>query len=338
MEPDEEELSIRDDYVGSGCDAQSEMDADNESQYDQQSHRTGTSRVDDEFRPIVTSSPRLLSKASSIKHLGHSFDFHSRTNFDATQNILQSRSDSYLLGRPPPDYDIWKRKPPDFRPQGFAPRPPPRNSKYAMKPWMYSTPKDSYYAERLKQSKEVVLLPDIAKPRVTQSMDKPEFIRRFHIVDSEEARQAFVREGQFPTEPYEPPKPHDFRGYPSIKKLGLDEFLTSYERDPFNIKFHTNHPRTIVGQALGVTERDIDPGPDFAPPLKQPPKWEVELHHPQDPFPNRPRDYTRYRRRNRDVHSAFMDRVDETLTVKWCKEQMERALREQQTPREVKVN
>jgi hypothetical protein len=210
----EDEPSIKDEYVSSVGDAQTDVDAENESQIGTgitSSHRSGKSRIDVEFRPAETSSSRPLSKISSVKNLGRSFDFHTRTRFDATQTILQSRSDSYIIRPPPSDNDIWRRKPPDFRAQDFAPRPPPRNSQYAVKPWLYSTQKDSFYEKGLQEKKEEILLPEIAKP-MTQSADWPEFVRRFHIVDSEEARQAFVREGKFSDEPYEPPKPHDFRG------------------------------------------------------------------------------------------------------------------------------
>lgn len=63
------------------------------------------------------------------------------------------------------------------------------------------------------------------------------------------------------TEPYKNPQPHDFRQveilfyyskslfsfftqYPSIKELGLSEFQTAYDHDPYNIHFLSDHLNT----------------------------------------------------------------------------------------------
>jgi len=55
--------------------------------------------------------------------------------------------------------------------------------------------------------------------------------------------------------------------------------------------------------------------------LKQPPKWEKDLHLPHSAFPTRSKETTRHRPLYRSPHSAFMERVENKLSQQW---QMER--------------
>jgi hypothetical protein len=79
----------------------------------------------------------------------------------------------------------------------------------------------------------------------SSSRSPVEFVTQFKSPSPVEVRVAFVRHGSYPKERYVMPTDHDFRGYPPIESLGLPEFATDYERDPFNIMFLNRHRQTI---------------------------------------------------------------------------------------------
>lgn len=141
----------------------------------------------------------------------------------------------------------YRRPPPDFRPQVYAPKPPRRNSRDAVKPWNYQARFDD---DPPRSKGNPPKLPEIyapSKPGSSLIKEKPPFIRNFRISDSNDAKLELVKkfkEVEGSVEPYKQPGPHDFRDYPPLKKLGLDEFTTSYERDPYNINFHTGRLNT----------------------------------------------------------------------------------------------
>ena len=79
------------------------------------------------------------SRASSNKTLTLTpFGFEAKTSFNASDDLTQTRSKSFTIRPAPVDDDIWKRPPPDFRPQVYAPKPPKRNSREAVQPWKYT--------------------------------------------------------------------------------------------------------------------------------------------------------------------------------------------------------
>lgn len=139
----------------------------------------------------------------------------------------------------------WDTRPPDFTLQLYQPKPPKRNSRYAMIPgydedvWI----KNAKEKRRQKVQFERIPLPKILQPPVS---DKPLFNRQFRIIDSHEAKIRFVRNGIHKRERYTTPGPHAFRGdgfrpLESPKKYGLPEFSTSYEHDPGNLKFYSRN-------------------------------------------------------------------------------------------------
>ncbi|KAI8489097.1 hypothetical protein Bbelb_330820 [Branchiostoma belcheri] len=256
---------------------------------------------------------------------GKPFGFHSKTEFDAKNALLLTRSDTFLLIKPPKQEDIWRRKPPSFCYDAYDPKPPTRNSREAMQPWRYGTfPGDwkRQKEEMQKQSQELVL-PNILKPKKPQS---PVFQTRFKIHDPFEAKKDSVKRLTFKKDQFENPTPHDFRQYPPLKKLGLPEFETKHEKDPGNINFKSKRLNQISGLAHSDVGRDVDKGRQMYRPKIPEPKWDAKLIHPKEEWPNRYYAYTRFRRPNRRVHSAFMERVEDQLTEQWNQE------REQQSP------
>ena len=61
-----------------------------------------------------------LNILSLLIDIRSSYDFSRNISFRANTHLRNTRSDNHRLTPEPPQVDIWKRKPPDFRPQvGF---------------------------------------------------------------------------------------------------------------------------------------------------------------------------------------------------------------------------
>ena len=145
------------------------------------------------------------------------FGFEAKTSYDASETLLHNRSEKFKVKPLPPDDDIWKRPPPDFRPQNFAPKPPKRNSRESQQPWKYGT----FPGHTSVKSPKVVRLPYILQPQPPK--DTP-FVTQFpDIPGSYEAKVEAAKEGFFKPGPYQPPVPHDFRG---VSHVTLFKFHT----------------------------------------------------------------------------------------------------------------
>ncbi|KAK7109309.1 putative uncharacterized protein C7orf78 [Littorina saxatilis] len=256
------------------------------------------------------------------------FGFHAKTSHDADEALLQTRSETYNVPPHTRDHDIWKRPPPDFRYLVFDPKPPKRNTVDSQQPWLYGTiPGQREKVTRHRGN----LMPLIFRQRPSSP---PNFKTRFHVARPFTAKKRFVTHGMNPAGEYQSPKPHDFRQYPPLKKLGLDEFETDYERDPYNLHFKTNRLDTIHGLHLGPEDRDMT-GRQMAPPLSAKPKWDSKLVLNRTQWPQKFEGFTRHRLRHRNPYSAFMERVDHDLTSKWSqeKQQFESSLERTESPR-----
>ncbi|PVD30602.1 hypothetical protein C0Q70_09874 [Pomacea canaliculata] len=69
--------------------------------------------------------------------------------------------------------------------------------------------------------------------------------------------------------------------------LGLEEFDTSYEKDPYNLNFKSRHLDIVHGIAPGAAERDLQPGRQMAPPMSAKPKWDTKLILEKTSWPQR---------------------------------------------------
>ncbi|XP_050419030.1 uncharacterized protein LOC126832325 isoform X2 [Patella vulgata] len=264
------------------------------------------------------------STASSKSSLGIvPFGFHAKTSFDADDALRRTRSATWKLKESPKDNDIWKRPPPDFRYAVYDPQPPKRNTVDSMKPWNYGT----IPGERVVYKREkTTLLPRILNN--DQSKDEKEFKRFFRIDRPFTAKKKFVREGMYEAGEYEMPKPHDFRDYPSLKSLGLEELQLAPERDPYNLKFNSERLDIIRGLTAGDAIFLSADYPYMAPPLPRQPRFEPSLMLDRESYPQREVRFTRYRRRNRQAYSAFMERVEADLTAQWNKEKLEKVIQQ----------
>lgn len=153
---------------------------------------------------IDFSSPSPSGSSSSVGIIP--FGFHSKTNYDANESLIQIRSDNFAKKIVEKEEDVWTRPPPDFRPQKFAPRPPKRNSRESQRPWLYGTiPGQREFVKR----ERTKVIPHLLKPKVQQDQG---LVTLFHIDRPFTAKKKFVSEGMYETEEYMDPAPHDYRG------------------------------------------------------------------------------------------------------------------------------
>ncbi len=152
-----------------------------------------------------TRSSCYSSNAVSDNYIFNPFGFSGKTSFDATRELTKTRSENFKINPPQKDDDIWKRPPPDFRLQCFAPKPPKRNSREAMQPWKYGTMPGH---KTQKRDKEKVFLPNIMQPT---SSENERIITQFHIMDADEARMVYSKYGMNDPGPYNDPLLHEYR-------------------------------------------------------------------------------------------------------------------------------
>ena len=165
---------------------------------------------------VEFSSPSPRSSQSSLGFVP--FGFHSKTNYDANETLIQIRSDTFVRKPEPVDDDIWKRPPPDFRPQKFAPNPPKRNSRESQRPWLYGTIPGQ--REIIKRPRRKVI-PHLLKPK---DEGEKKLVTLFHIDRPFTAKKKFVREGMYSAGEYNNPKPHDHRGVGTRSKNSFLSF------------------------------------------------------------------------------------------------------------------
>ncbi|XP_006822125.1 uncharacterized protein LOC100374336 [Saccoglossus kowalevskii] len=245
-------------------------------------------------RSSARSGRSTASSSRKSSAFAKPFGFNNKTNFAALENLVLTRSDSYILRKPPPDDNVWKRPAPDFRPQVWAPSPPKRNTQDSMKPCKYGTYPGDYLKRPRKPRAQV--LPHLLLPERAAS---PQIVTRFRIPDPYEAKLLYVKHGVYPKGQYKMPKPHDFRGYPPLSALGLDEFDVFYDHDPYDLKFKSER----------INMQSIE---------------EVKLYI-ADPIPCDPKRIdrqrtNRHRRLGRTPHSALMERIEDRLSRKWEQE------------------
>jgi hypothetical protein len=104
--------------------------------------------------------------------------------------------------------DIWNYKPVDFTMKLYHPKPPLRNSKESMKPWLYQTEyeknKEPKVNEELKEEKE--------EEERGKRLAVNNFNATFRLITPSKARALAAKTKLVKEIPYKNPKPHDFRG------------------------------------------------------------------------------------------------------------------------------
>ncbi|CAF3492831.1 unnamed protein product [Adineta steineri] len=127
------------------------------------------------------------------------------------------------------------------------------------------------------------------------------------------------------TEPYQMPKPHDFRQYPDMKDLDQSEFETKYDHDPGNIRFFTQHLNTLwlqerENERVPIIKNSV---PEMYRNLTAKPKYDAKLILPKVTYPNKTVNFSRYRNSTRSVQSAYWERVEDHFNERQNKQRLE---------------
>lgn len=209
------------------------------------------SRKSSAERGAVTSAMTCTSSADLNLR---AFSFENQSSYDANRELTRLRDINFRLRPPSKDDDIWKRPPPDFRPQCFEPRPPKRNSREAMKPWRYTDEKDDNTSPPNSATSQTPMsLPELMKPK---SAEEKDFTLKFHIMDSAESKADFVTTGMFPAGPFKNPKIHDHRpvsycnGWTGQPSISFEKLVQAIPPHPRPLRCTENDFATYMGVLL----------------------------------------------------------------------------------------
>lgn len=234
--------------------------------------------------------------------------FARKVQFSANKELSIRRSKAVVQPSPVPDNDIWRRKPLDFSVRLYRSLQLPKQTAEYEKEEV-----DTRSRIRLWETvSELCRLQGELFPDLIGRREPPKLQTRFPHIGPYEASLMFVKNGKFPSGPYKDPKPHDFRQY----ETGIPDFVTTYERDPSDLKLKSQALNTVHGlpplnsKQQGIRSERIT---TFKP---QELKWDSKLILPNDSYPPKSASFTRHRRR-RGAYSALLDRVEEKLTKTW---------------------
>ncbi|XP_065525181.1 putative uncharacterized protein C7orf78 [Lathamus discolor] len=117
--------------------------------------------------------------------------------------------------------------------------------------------------------------------------DLPPFVTRSPWISSYEAKILFVKNGKYKISMYEDPKPHDYRQY----EANLPNFVTSYSRDPLNLKLKSQNLN--IGPGLEPLKgRQKNSGRRFLTYKPCENKWHTWLLLPKNPWPSKSASFT----------------------------------------------
>jgi len=246
------------------------------------------------------------ASAKSLHSLEPSFSFRDRVAFDGARDLLVSRSDSYidsmrnqkLEDERRRERTVWNIPPIDFRLQLYQPRAQARSAID-----ITELDKEERRSHRRKQLEKIqfnkIPLPKILQPPKNTIR---KFDTLYHSASFNQANTQFIREGKFYPGPFYNPRPHDFRPLECPTKDGKPKFDATHEKDPFNIKAHTEAtcktkdpydsvaslPKIDHTQLCTVPERSLE--------------WDNNLVLKKEPY-----------KRGRSPKTVLMHRIEEKL-------------------------
>ncbi|XP_061442487.1 uncharacterized protein LOC133365106 [Rhineura floridana] len=237
------------------------------------------------------------------------FDLKGKFATDLEVALARNQVHASQLPTVPSERDYWLKQPPDF------------SYKLYITPGLFSKPLGKSKELKKKMSPST-LYEELHRIRsrlfapVVEQKEESKIVTRFPHVDPYEAQLMFVKKGKYKSSKYQDPKPFDYRQYES----GIPNFVTSYARDPLNLKFkaqclskvHGLHPLTEEKRGPRSKEKFITCKPQEL-------KWDSKLLLPKEPWPAKPVSFTRHKSQQ-SAHSAFIERVEETLSKLWLKE------------------
>ncbi|XP_075067514.1 putative uncharacterized protein C7orf78 homolog [Mixophyes fleayi] len=244
---------------------------------------------------------------ANIKRLADSercYFFERQVKFNANEKLTVERSENLVNRRPIPEYNIWRKKPPDFSVRLYKSLNLPRKSQE------FHVEEKKNAAQYPKQRNGLEVIEDGPLPKLMDRKEPAKFLTRFKQIGPLEASIMCVKNGVYPKDKYNNQKPHDFRQY----ETGIPDFATSYIRDPFDLKFKSQRLSSLYEHAPLEVIQNREEIKRFTLHKPADPMWDSKLILPKSPWPPKSASYTRHRRR-RGVYSAFMDRVEEKFTA-----------------------
>ncbi|XP_060639330.2 putative uncharacterized protein C7orf78 homolog [Anolis sagrei] len=151
--------------------------------------------------------------------------------------------------------------------------------------------------------------------QVMEQKEQPKIITRFPHVGPYEAQLSFVKRGKYKSTSYKDPKPFEHRQY----EKHVPNFVTSYARDPLNLKLKSQCLSEVHGLHPLTDKRPSRSREKFITHKPVELKWDSRLILTKEPWPAKTVSFTRFKSQ-RGAHTALMERIEETLSKLWQKE------------------
>eukprot|EP00112_Aurelia_sp_Birch-Aquarium-sp1_P025586 Seg858.5 transcript_id=Seg858.5/GoldUCD/mRNA.D3Y31 product="hypothetical protein" protein_id=Seg858.5/GoldUCD/D3Y31 len=219
---------------------------------------------------------------------------------DAIQGLEKSRSASFLTSivRRKDEIErsklktVWDIKPIDFSVKLYQPRPLPRNSRESM---IKDRKSSAVIIEERSERKRTIdpSVPKLHLPSllmVKEEDSRPIFHRKCRPPSPQTAEIHFIREGKFKPDQYVTQsvsihKRDMFRqleNFRQFKKYGIEDFETTSESDPGNLKFkrmmiEASNPELSTTKQIAIRTCQSEPLPQ----IQYRAKWEPQLHLPR---------------------------------------------------------
>ncbi|XP_078233282.1 putative uncharacterized protein C7orf78 homolog [Pogona vitticeps] len=241
--------------------------------------------------------------------------FDLKEKFTTNLELALARNTVHALQQPrfPPEKESWTKQPPDF------------SYKLYITPSFFKKPtgKSKELKKKMKTStvhEELNRIRSRLFVQVLEPEKQPKIITRFPHVGPYEAQLMFVKMGKFKSSKYQDPKPYDYRQY----EKDTPNFVTSIAKDPLNLKFRSQCLSKVHGlHPLTEGKKRSRSKETFITYKAKELKWDSKLLLPKEPWPTKSGSFTRHRSQ-RGAHSAFIERVEETLSKLWLEEANEK--------------
>ncbi|XP_074996964.1 putative uncharacterized protein C7orf78 homolog [Calonectris borealis] len=249
----------------------------------------------------------------------------SETEFCGITISEKKKTSSGRYVHPPPSYQLYRTSNPSQKLRG--------KEKGELKPKITS---ESIVMQELSRLRSRLLLPLSEKKR-----DLPQLVTHLPRISSYEAKIPFVKNGKYKTGVYEDSKPHDYSRHDCLSDVtmyfpfqvqyeaNLPNLVTSYSRNPLNLKLKSQHLNTDPGlEPLKGKQKDSDRRLLTHKSFES--KWDPRLLLPKNPWPPKSASFTIKAQRRRGAHTAFLDRVEEKL----CRLQQGETGRDESQPKQ----
>ncbi|KAK2909787.1 hypothetical protein Q8A73_007502 [Channa argus] len=214
-----------------------------------------------------------------LLHPLSSVGFERKIQFSASQDLYFARSKYFKLPEPESWGDAWSIKPPDFSLRVYTSVSVPQ-SKERQAHLNVQQRSDT-------KRKTAKSLTNVLHERYKRK-DPPKFITSYRPPGALESELMFIRTGKYPSEPYQNPKPHNFRPLDET----LPVIVTTYERDPGDLILKLKHLDTLrtTNTDPHFSSTETKTKMDTFKPAE--PKWDARLILPQLPWPPKSASFT----------------------------------------------